>query len=188
MIRWSLLRCGRLVASGLGLGCLACSFLFTTGPAHQPRHPTRPPRAMPPDCSTSRLAPVIDTLIVGYQIFRTGAALAADESDYSDSPISREGDIGFGVGLALVFGISALYGYSATSRCDAARQEYLIIKTPKPPRIPSASSTPPSSPLPTTAEQPIEPAGSTVPATALPLNPNSDAGVSDSGIVTENPF
>lgn len=44
-------------------------------------------------------------------------AVAAEESDYVDSPISRDVDIGFGVGFMALHIGSAVYGFSSTSEC-----------------------------------------------------------------------
>jgi hypothetical protein len=96
---------------------MGCSLLFTTGP-----EPEAPTAAIPPDCSTSRVPPVVDTALAGYSVVRTGLAIGAADSVYVDSPISREVDIGLGIGLTSLFALSAIHGFSATGACDRARR------------------------------------------------------------------
>ncbi|HWA75638.1 MAG TPA: hypothetical protein VG937_25055 [Polyangiaceae bacterium] len=64
--------------------------------------------------------PILDTLLTGFEVVRTGLAIGADSSTYSDpnQPLSREADIALGVGFTALFLGSAIYGYSATARCD----------------------------------------------------------------------
>ena len=102
------------------LACLAtlsgCSFVFVTAPPaqHAELHSFQ--------CTTSRVAPVVDTVIAGLETIRTGIAIAAKESDYQDFPISRGADIGFGVGLTTLFAAAAIYGYNVTADCEDAKE------------------------------------------------------------------
>ncbi|HMI92154.1 MAG TPA: hypothetical protein VK509_12350, partial [Polyangiales bacterium] len=97
----------RLLSALLLLPLGGCSYLFTSdGPRSR--------------CSTSKAPPVIDTLIGGYQVVRTGFAVAAPDETYDGALISREADIGFGLGLSALFIASAYYGYDVTSDCARA--------------------------------------------------------------------
>jgi hypothetical protein len=91
-----------------------CSFLFVTRP------PPPAERGRNFDCTSSNVAPVIDTLIAGWQVIRTVIALSAPESAYTNAPLSRGADIGVGIGLLGLFAASAGTGYNATSECREA--------------------------------------------------------------------
>src|SRR5687768_14187184 len=82
-----------------------CSLLFTNGPGSE-----EAPAAekIPPDCSTSRIPPIADTTLATFQAVRTGLAIGASDAVYDDSPMSREVDIGLGVGLVAVYAASAV--------------------------------------------------------------------------------
>ena len=88
-----------------------CSFLFVRGPSAEPGRSVR-------DCTTSRLAPVIDTIFTGVQVLRLGIDAAASDAAFQNAPINRGTDIGLGLGLGLLFGASAAYGYAATNKCE----------------------------------------------------------------------
>jgi hypothetical protein len=97
-----------------------CSPLFITAP---------PPKServagVEPKCTTSNAAPAIDTVIAGLQAIRTIVAVAADDSDYSNLPISRPADIGLGSLLTVAFAAAAGYGFSTTSSCEEAKQDF----------------------------------------------------------------
>jgi hypothetical protein len=95
----------------------------------------------PVNCTTSKAAPVVDSVITGLEGLRTLVAISSDDSVYKNVPISREADIGIGVGLSALFVGSAIYGFSVTSRCEN------IIRNREPPRYPTPDE-PPSSPEP----------------------------------------
>jgi hypothetical protein len=85
-----------------------CSFLFVTPPAPPSRR----------ECTSSRLAPVVDSLAAGYQTFRTVHAVTAPDSVYQQLGVPREADIAVGAGLTAVFLGSAIYGYVNTAECE----------------------------------------------------------------------
>lgn len=107
------LRATSILTAGLILS-QGCSLIFVT----------TPPESLPKDprqevsCTSSVVAPVVDTVIGAYQGLRTGVAIAADDSDYQDYPISRPADVALGLGFAALFVGSAVYGYSSTSACS----------------------------------------------------------------------
>jgi hypothetical protein len=98
-----------------------CSLLFTNGPDAE----AAPSAAMiPPDCSTSRIPPIADTTLATFQAVRTGLAIGASDSVYADSPMSREVDIGLGIGLVAAYAGSAFYGFYNTAACDDAERKF----------------------------------------------------------------
>jgi hypothetical protein len=106
-----------MAAGRAGVACCllpltGCSLLFVDAP------PARPKTSAKLECTSNNAAPVIDTVVAGFQVVRTGVALAANDSDYRASPISRGADIALGIGLTTLFISSAAYGYGATSRCS----------------------------------------------------------------------
>jgi hypothetical protein len=136
----------------LALACAApwlggCSFLFTTAP---PSQSERSRSRGPIECTTSKAAPVVDTVFTGLQMVRIGAAVAVEDSVYRDSPISREADIGIGIGLGTLFLISAIYGYSITSTCAEAKWDTLSYDPPElPPSAPKPAERRPRDRAPT---------------------------------------
>src|SRR6478672_11016977 len=72
-----------------------CSFLFTTAP----KHAEASTEFASNKCTTSKAAPIVDTVIAGLEGVRTGVALAADKSAYEGAPISREADVAVGLGF-----------------------------------------------------------------------------------------
>ena len=100
---------------------LGCSLLFTNGPDTE----AAPSAAkIPPDCSTSRIPPIADTTLAAFQGVRTGLAIGASDSVYVDSPMSREVDIGLGIGLVAAYAGSAVYGFYTTAACDEAERKF----------------------------------------------------------------
>lgn len=79
---------------------------------------------------------MIDSIITGFQVARTGMAVAADESDYAGTPLSRGADIAFGLAFTGLFLGSAIYGFSNTSECADLKRR---IEEPPPPPDPSAA-------------------------------------------------
>lgn len=123
MLQPHLLRARRLTITSilaLALAQLGCSFIFVTPPSSSGSSRG----AKGDSCTTSKAAPIIDTVIGGYQIFRTGSAFVASDEVYKDAPISRHVDITAGLALTTLFVTSAIYGYSKTSQCKASRQGY----------------------------------------------------------------
>jgi hypothetical protein len=94
-----------------------CSLLFVEAPP--PDHAEL--RAF--DCTSSVAAPVIDTVVAGFQAVRTAVAVGANDSVYENYPLSRPADIAFGLGFLALFTGSAIYGYSETGDCRQANRE-----------------------------------------------------------------
>jgi hypothetical protein len=85
------------------------------GPPEHVEQPVARPNAQ---CTSGKAAPIVDSIITGYQMVRTAYAATASSGAYSGSPISREADITLGVGLAGLFLASSIYGFVNTSRCS----------------------------------------------------------------------
>lgn len=101
-----------LLVAALGASNAGCSLIFVKEPS-EPR---------PRDCTSSAFAPVLDTILGGYQVVRTGAALGADDSVYEDAPINRTADVALGIGFTTLFVASAAYGYVNTSKCSKLKR------------------------------------------------------------------
>src|SRR6478736_3552131 len=119
-----------LISSMLG-GLPGCSFLFTTAPKG-PAPSTEQAQYAPHECTTSKAAPIVDTVIAGLEAVRTGYAVAAPDSVYEGAPISRGVDIGFGLGFLALFGASAIYGYYVTGECSKLHQDHRYYGPPPP--------------------------------------------------------
>lgn len=108
----------RIVVSLLQLPLLfstGCSFLFVQAP------PAGHAELSQFDCTSSMAAPVLDTVAAGFQVVRTGIALAADEADYADFPLSRGADIALGLGFTALFTAAFVHGFSTTADCEDAK-------------------------------------------------------------------
>ncbi len=105
----------------LGLGALSggCSLAFSTPPASGAERERARPEF---DCTTSNLAPIVDSVLSSYELLRSGYALSADAKAYRDYPIGREADLALGLGFAALFAGSAIYGYSAAARCSRVKR------------------------------------------------------------------
>jgi hypothetical protein len=98
--------------------CGGCSLTFVTPP------PRATPGAARPhvDCTTSNVAPILDSVLTGYEAVRVGFAAFGPESAYRRSPIDRKTDLALGVAFGAAFAGSAVYGYLATARCRRIKQ------------------------------------------------------------------
>src|SRR5262245_56755258 len=95
-----------------------CSFVFVERPP-----PVESRRRGEVDCTTSNVPPVLDMLVAGWQIVRTGLALSATDAQYSGAPFSRDTDIILGVSLTGLFVTSMIVGFGRTSDCRDAMAE-----------------------------------------------------------------
>lgn len=109
-----------------------CSFLFTTAP----KRAESPTEFASNKCTTSKAAPIVDTVIAGLQGVRTVYAATTDKSTYTNAPISREADIAIGLGFFALYGASAIYGYYVTGQCTARRDRAVILERPQEPEMP----------------------------------------------------
>jgi hypothetical protein len=104
---------------GLLISTSGCSLIFVkTAPS-----PGGPAVTRSSSCTSSPLAPIIDTAVGGFEVVRTVMAATADSAVYQDpkQPLSREADIGLGLGFTALFLGSAAYGFINTGQY-ASRQ------------------------------------------------------------------
>jgi hypothetical protein len=106
-----------------------CSLIFVTPPKSNPTQArgqqateTRTLAETHDECTSGKLAPVVDALIAGYQVYRTGVALDAKDRQYANAPFNRNTDIALGITFFTTFLVSSVYGWDATSRCAERRQ------------------------------------------------------------------
>lgn len=124
------------------LGALpGCSLLFVTkapppSPARvrdaqdQPKKVSRSKA-----CTTSQFAPIVDSVVGGYQVYRTIYAVTAADSAYSNVPISRGADIVLGLAFTALFVGSASYGFAATHNCRELREHEAAEGRARPNRV-----------------------------------------------------
>jgi hypothetical protein len=98
------------------LSSTGCSLLFVNE-----RPSPRPGTIGPPagECTSSQVAPVLDTIFTGLEATRVVYAATADDSVYSNpnQPLSRGADVALGLGFTALFLGSSIYGYVATGSC-----------------------------------------------------------------------
>lgn len=107
--------------------CLAsgCSLAFTSGPpANHRQLPTF-------DCSTSRVAPILDTLWTVLQLANLGLAASRTDAEWDemydgDPPISRKGSIPLYGALAAVGAAGMYFGFTRTASCREAKTELVL--------------------------------------------------------------
>jgi hypothetical protein len=150
-------RCSSLAVflsmAALCAGSAGCSFIFVRGPPSQPR------QTRVVDCTTSRVAPVLDTIFGGLEAVRTGVALAASDANYQNTSINRSADIGLGLAFTGLFVGSAVYGYIETGRCDDIKTKSESTESSDEESSKSKpSSTPTTAPATSSALQTTEPA------------------------------
>ncbi len=120
----------RALALITSLALTGCSFLFASGPPAQHRQ-------LPIfECTTSRAAPIADTVFGVLQVIGIAITASQSEAEYNeaneitkggrDPIIKRSTSIGLNVAFGLMWGLSAYTGYSRTSACRAAKNELLI--------------------------------------------------------------
>ena len=143
-----------------------CSWLFV--------QPLRP--GGPPNCTTNRAAPVIDTI---FTLTNVGSAIYVAGQDN----VTNKGTaVSVGLTVAALWFSSAIYGYSKTSECEEALEEprggHYAPPRPLPPRRvaprpppPPAAPPPPSAAPPATDE--VDPSVAPAPA-PVPVAPQQD--------------
>jgi hypothetical protein len=120
------------VVVSLALASHGCSWLFVEGP---PR--VAPPPQFPLDCTTSRAAPVIDTIIAAPHALLAVVGVAAMSDADSDSETDGIAHVLggliflYGLSVTLVYGLSAHSGYRDTRRCRELEAQRL--RQPVPP-------------------------------------------------------
>ena len=105
---------GALMVSFVLLSASECSFIFVEAP------PPNIERNQDLTCTTNYGWPIVDTLLAGFELLRTGYALSRSEADYRGMQISQGTDVGLGFGLLTLTAISAGVGYSRVGQCKDA--------------------------------------------------------------------
>ena len=105
-----------VLAALFALSSTGCSLLFVN------ERPSPRPGSLAPaaaKCTSSQVAPVLDTIFTGLEATRTVYAASADDSVYKNpnQPLSRGTDVALGLGFTALFLGSSLYGYVATRNC-----------------------------------------------------------------------
>ncbi len=104
---------------GLVAALPGCSFIFVRPP---PRHTEQLPATADIECTTSDVAPGIDTVLVGLIVLGFGAVSVSDSS--------RTAALAPGIGYGALHGVSAVYGFAAIGKCADARaqQDQRLLK------------------------------------------------------------
>ena len=74
------------------------------------------------DCTSSNLAPIVDSVLTAYELAGVGYAATLEDADYARYRISRKTDMALGVGFAALFAGSAVYGYVSAARCRRVKE------------------------------------------------------------------
>jgi hypothetical protein len=140
-----------VVVFAIVVGGSGCSFAFVSGP---PANHAQLPYF---DCSTSRVAPALDTVLTVIQAIRIAYDLSLTQAEYDakDLPIARNADIAIGVGLGVLGAAGMWYGFSKTAECRAAKEQMMMRSVN--PAMPPPMMPPPSGQLPPPAPMPPAP-------------------------------
>jgi hypothetical protein len=129
-----------------------CSFAFVSGP------PSNHARLPAFECSTSKWAPVVDSVVAGIQVLNVAAAASSSDQKWHDTycqpgdttcspPATRGTSMAISAAVALVFGASLYYGFTRVGDCKDARSELAVrATTPIAPTAPVIAS--PAAPAP----------------------------------------
>jgi hypothetical protein len=74
------------------------------------------------DCTSSNLAPILDSVMTAYELAGVAYVSTLDASRFDRYPISKGGDMVVGGVFAAAFAGSAIYGYVSAARCRRIRQ------------------------------------------------------------------
>jgi hypothetical protein len=103
------------IAACLAMGSGGCSFIFSEGA------PDRHRSLAYFHCGESLAPPVLDAIAAGLYL------LSASATSSREDPVeNRDQVIGTQLGLAALSGVSAIYGYVATSGCREAQEERVL--------------------------------------------------------------
>lgn len=131
----------------------ACSLLFVKGP------PEGWEKSQNLSCTTSKLAPILDTAWFGWQSVNTIGLLAESESEIG---VNKTAVVIGSAALGVLAFASAAHGYGTTSNCSSA----MAVRSSQPGWSPAPTSPTPAPPL-----TPASPAPQAVPQTQWSCNP-----------------
>lgn len=93
------------------------------------------------DCTTSYLAPIVDSAVTAYQLASVAYISTLDDSRFARYPITRNEDLAVAGVFAAAWAGSAIYGYVSVARCRRSR-----AGSPSPGYVPGVSRrSPPTS-------------------------------------------
>ena len=111
------MRMARVVLASLSaLMASGCSFAFVE------RAPAQPTTLRYLDCTSSRTAPVLDTVGAGFYGVSTAIAASVSEDEFERYGVSKLATIGLNLAITALFTAGAIYGYRETARCADARR------------------------------------------------------------------
>jgi hypothetical protein len=101
-----------------GCLCSGCSLVFVTPP------PAAAPGLPRPhvDCTTSFLAPIVDSAFTAYQLAGVAYVSTLDDARFANYPITRKQDMAVGGAFAAAFAGSAVYGFVSAARCRRVKR------------------------------------------------------------------
>jgi len=131
-----------IVFGACALGNLGCSLIFVKAPLADSEEFGPDPEM---ECTSSKVAPVFDTVFTGTNLLSAAVAASADDKSgtTANQPLSREASVALGLGFGALFLGSAIYGFATTARCD---------------RIHHGSASAPAGSTPAGSSQPSSPA------------------------------
>jgi hypothetical protein len=74
------------------------------------------------DCTTSYLAPIVDSAVTAYQLASVAYVSTLDDSRFARYPISRKEDMAVGGIFAAAWAGSAIYGFVSAAHCRRIKQ------------------------------------------------------------------
>jgi hypothetical protein len=77
----------------------------------------------PRECTSSRAAPIVDTLVGTYELVGAAVAAQSRDEDYEGEIRTRQSDLLFGATLGALFMSSAIYGFVHTADCSNVKSE-----------------------------------------------------------------
>jgi hypothetical protein len=114
-----------------GIAASGCSFIFVHGP------PRNHENSVAFECTSSVVAPVLDTVWAGLNGIGAISAASTDEATWnSRSTTSRGAVIAVGAGWFLLSGASAIYGFTRTQSCRDAERDLAVRLATRPPPSP----------------------------------------------------
>ncbi len=93
------------------------------------------------DCTTSYLAPIVDSAVTAYQLAGVAYVSTLDDSRFARYPISRKEDMAVGAAFAAAFAGSAIYGYISAAHCRRIKHGPPLTE-----EVPGITRSPPSDP------------------------------------------
>jgi len=151
-----------VIVIGVLLG--GCSFAFVNGPP--PQHQQLPYF----DCTSSRVAPVLDTIFTALQVLNVGLAVSDNDAEWEDrfggdAPIARKPSIALYAGLAALGAAGAYYGFTKTGECRDAKLQLMMRagQQQQPGTWPPPAAAPAPAPAPGPAPAPLPPSATPPP-------------------------